>query len=108
MLNSQVKDAVPSVSYAYSMETMGNRIRQLREARNLTQEEFGKQVGVTKSAVSQWEDDSTKNIKLQTLLRVVEVLHTDVQYLIHGAERGNATSPTGRYRALRPAKTSGN
>jgi HTH-type transcriptional regulator / antitoxin HipB len=72
------------------METMGDRIRQLRKARNLTQEQFAKAVGVTKSAVSQWEDGSTKNLKLDTFLRVLETLGTDAEFLIFGPERGAA------------------
>lgn len=92
MLNSQIKDAVLNVPYArLHMETMGERIRQLRKARNMTQEEFGNAVGVSKSAVSQWEDGSTKNLKLETFLRVVETLHTDAEFLIFGPERGAAT-----------------
>lgn len=105
MLNSEVKDAVPVVSYAVlRMETMADRIKQLRVARGFTQETFGKAVGVTKSAVSQWEDGSTKNIKLSTFLRVLEVLHTDANYLIWGDARGPAGGPssTGRHRILRP------
>src|SRR5689334_18093764 len=73
MLNTQVKDAGPVGLYAGLMETMGDRIRQLRKARGLTQEAFAELVGVTKSAVSQWEDGSTKNLKLATFLRACEV-----------------------------------
>lgn len=92
MLNSEIKDAVQVVSYAeLHMETMGDRIKQLRKARNLTQDEFAKSVGVTKSAVSQWEDGSTKNLKLDTFLRVLETLGTDAEFLIFGPERGAAT-----------------
>jgi transcriptional regulator with XRE-family HTH domain len=92
MLNLGIKDAVQTVPYAQlHMETMGDRIRQLRKARNLTQEEFAKSVGVTKSAVSQWEDGSTKNLKLDTFLRVLETLGTDAECLIFGPDRGGAT-----------------
>jgi transcriptional regulator with XRE-family HTH domain len=104
MLNLEVKDAVQEVAYAYNrMETMGDRIRRLREARGLTQEQFGKLVGVTKSAISQWEGGSTKNIKLATFLLVLEVLHTDANYLISGP---GGPSSSGRHRALRPPKSS--
>jgi transcriptional regulator with XRE-family HTH domain len=88
MLNLEVKDAVPEVSYAGCMETMGDRIRRLRIARGLTQPEFAKLVGVTKSAVSQWEDGSSKNLKLPTVARVLEVLNTDLHYLVWGESRG--------------------
>lgn len=89
MLNIGVKDAVQVVAYAVAlMETMGDRIRQLREARRLTQEQLAKQVGVTKSAVSQWEGGSTKNIKLATFLLLLDILMTDAEFLIWGPERG--------------------
>lgn len=92
MLNLRVKDAVQTRIYAaIDMETMGDRIKQLRRARNLTQEQFAQAVGVTKSAVSQWEDGSTKNLKLATFLQVLEVLATDAEFLIYGPERGAAT-----------------
>jgi transcriptional regulator with XRE-family HTH domain len=94
MLNFGVKDAQPIGEYAYSpMETMGDRIRTLREARRLTQEQLGKAVGVSKSAVSQWEDGSTKNIKLVTFLALLEALGTDYEYLVYGAGRGATSGP---------------
>lgn len=104
MLNTKVKDAVLSVFYAKPcMETMGERIRRLRGAKNLTQDQLARQVGVTKSAVSQWEDDSTKNIKLTTFLALVEVLGTDVAYLIYGDSRSPPGTPSasGRPRSVR-------
>lgn len=89
MLNLQVKDAGPLSHYAgFGMETMGTRIRTLREARGWSQSELGDAVGVSKSAVSQWEDDSTKNIKLATFLKLLEALRTDFEYLLYGVERG--------------------
>jgi transcriptional regulator with XRE-family HTH domain len=80
------------------METMGDRIRTLREARKLTQEGLAKAVGVTKSAVSQWEGGSTKNIKLETFLGLLGVLRTDYEYLVYGAERAPSATSQGRAR----------
>jgi repressor LexA len=89
MLNLQVKDAEPLSEYAYQhMETMGDRIRMLRDAKGLSQEQLGKLVGVTKSAVSQWENGTTQNIKLEEFLTLVDVLGTKPHYLVYGAERG--------------------
>lgn len=93
MLNSQIKDAQLTLPYAVPMatiETMGDRIRMLRQARGLTQPQLAAEVGVSKSAVSQWEDGSVANIKLQTFLRLVEVLRTDYEYLIFGPDRNQA------------------
>jgi transcriptional regulator with XRE-family HTH domain len=96
MLNSQVKYAEPDFPYpSYDMETMGDRIKTLREARDLTQDKLGAAVGVTKGAVSQWENSGVADIKLKTFLKLVEVLRTDFQYLVFGAERspGPPTRP---------------
>jgi transcriptional regulator with XRE-family HTH domain len=100
MLNQLVKDAGPPVAYASYMESMGDRIRQLRIARGLTQTALGEQVGVTKSAVSQWEDGSTANVKLQVFMRLCAALRTDPHYLIYGETRGpdHDTGSTGRFR----------
>jgi transcriptional regulator with XRE-family HTH domain len=100
MLNPEVKDAVPEVSYADVMETMGERLKRLRVARGYTQPEFARLVGVTKSAISQWEDDSTKNLKLTTLARVLDVLGTDLQYLVWGENR----APTGTSPGAKPLR----
>jgi transcriptional regulator with XRE-family HTH domain len=88
MLNTEVKDAHRYAVYHAYMETMGERIRQLREARGLTQTQLGEATGVTKSAVSQWEGGATSNIKLQAFMVLCEVLNTDPAYLIWGPERG--------------------
>ena len=83
---------------------MGDRIKQLRKARNLTQEAFAQAVGVTKSAVSQWEDGSTKNLKLETFLKVLDALSTDAEFLIYGPERGGAAK---RAWKARPGRATG-
>lgn len=103
MLNHRVKDAVPTVFYADPMETMGDRIRRLRQARGLTQEQLAEGAGVTKSAVSQWEGGSSKNLKLPTFLKVLDLLMTDANYLIYGENRGPTGGPgaTGKHRVLR-------
>jgi transcriptional regulator with XRE-family HTH domain len=69
------------------METMGERIRTLRKARNLTQGELAILCDVTTSAVSQWETGSTSNIKLAVFMSLVEALKTDFAYLVYGPDR---------------------
>lgn len=93
MLNAQVNHAGLGFGISFlsmATETMGDRIRILRQARGLTQEGLGELVGVSKSAVSQWEDGSVANIKLKTFLALLEVLRTDHEYLVHGPERAQA------------------
>lgn len=105
MLNTQVKDAGPKVTYARrAMETMGNRIKALREAKGLTQPQLGKLVGVTKSAISQWENGGTANIKLQPFLRLCQALGTDERYLVYGTSRAPSFPSDGAGRERRSAR----
>ena len=46
---------------------MGKRIRELRQARGMSQEELGKIVGVRRAAVNKWETGETKNLKRDTI-----------------------------------------
>jgi DNA-binding transcriptional regulator YiaG len=104
MLESNIKDAVSSSAYAFAMdETMGQRIKRLREARQWTQGHLADQVGVTVSAVSQWELDQTGNVKLVPFLRLAKVLETDPHYLVFGAGRG-AQELSKPVRAVPPKK----
>lgn len=88
MLNPPVKHAVLGVVYPYpAMETMADRIKSLRVARGMTQDQLARACGVTKSAVSQWESGSTANIKLAVFLSLCETLKTDTEYLVWGPDR---------------------
>lgn len=67
MFMSVVKHTIPALSMPLDlisarmlhMDT-GERIKQARKELGLTQQEFGKLAGVSKAAVSQWENGSTK------------------------------------------------
>lgn len=89
MLELNFKDAVATYPYDSAMdETMGQRIKRLRESRKWTQGYLADAVGVTVSAVSQWELDQTENVKLVPFLRLSKVLETDPHYLVFGVDRG--------------------
>jgi transcriptional regulator with XRE-family HTH domain len=95
MLNTLCKYAVPDGAYASLMETMGDRIRRLRKARNYSQDELARLVGVTKSAVSQWELGGTSNLKLEPLAMLLRLLNTDLPYLVWGDSRAPGRGPAG-------------
>lgn len=90
MLNSNVNHGESEITYALPMETLGTRIRMLRNAKGLTQDELAKRVGgtTTKAAVSMWENDEVKDIRLKTVLALAEVLGTTIEYLVHGPVAG--------------------
>lgn len=87
MLKSDFKYAIEGPAYSAPMQTMGERIRLLRQARGWSQTELAEKVGVTGGAISQWELGGTKNIKLETFLRLCSELGTQPHYLIFGPEQ---------------------
>lgn len=93
------------------METMGDRIRNLRESRNLTQADLAERLNrrgaqVTDNAISQWERGNTENIKLKNFLALVAEFEVTHDYLVHGPG-GRGRDSTGKYRKLRPGDGSG-
>ncbi len=72
------------------MESMGSRIKTLREARGMSQSELAKIVGVSRGGVAQWELGIVTNIRLQAFIKLCDTLGTDPQYLIYGNERGKS------------------
>ena len=78
--------ALPSIPMDKDTDTMGDRIRTLRLARNLTQEQLGEKLGVTRAAVSQWELGGAQDIKLATFLALCAFFDTTPDYLVFGPE----------------------
>lgn len=93
MLNALCKYAVPLGAYAAPMETRGDRIRQLRKARGYSQAELARIVGVTKSAISQWELGGTFDLKLEPLAKLLRALSTDLPYIVWGDRRAPSDEP---------------
>lgn len=103
IVNLNANYGIEEVEYASPMQTMGERIRQLREARRLSQDRLAETVGVTKGAVSQWENGGTENIRLVTFMALCAALMTDPEYLIFGPSRtpGEASDPAGAAKVRR-------
>jgi transcriptional regulator with XRE-family HTH domain len=72
--------------------TMGTRIRALRRARGMTQDQLAAACGVTRSAVAQWETDRAGQLR-GNITRIAEALDASVEYLLHGSTP--AASATG-------------
>ena len=67
------------------METIGERIKKLRESHNLTSAQFGEIAGVTKGAVSQWESDIT-DPKAMPLMKISRDFNISIDYLLFGED----------------------
>lgn len=64
-------------------ETVGARIRSLRHARGMTQDELGLACDVSRSAVAQWETDRAGQLR-DNITRIAVALGTSVEHLLHG------------------------
>ncbi|MDE2007533.1 MAG: helix-turn-helix transcriptional regulator [Rhodospirillales bacterium] len=71
---------------------MGQRIREARKNRGMTQGDLAEQVHVTRSAVAQWETGRAGQVTTH-LTAIAEVLQVGVEYLLHGpASRAPASA----------------
>lgn len=71
---------------------MGARIRAARLARSMTQAELATAVGVSRSAVAQWETERSGQVR-GNLARIASVLGVSVEHLVRGGETGGITGP---------------
>jgi len=99
MRKIEVKNAVPFPVYIGDVETMGARIRTCRVQRGLTLEVAAQAIGITASALSQWENDQVKNLRPENFLNFCAYYEVDPYYIVFGQAREK--SPTGRFRRLK-------
>lgn len=72
-------------------EGVASRIRDARRSLGLTQEELARRIGVSRSAIAQWETDRTGQVRAN-LARVAVVLGVSVGYLLTGESQGTLLS----------------
>ncbi len=65
---------------------IGVRIRAARRERGLTQDELANIVGVSRSAVAQWETGRTGQVT-GNLSRIADALEVNVEYLVYGDDK---------------------
>lgn len=83
-----------------SPESVGSRIRQARVDRGWTQDELAAEVGVSRSAVAQWETDRAGQVR-GNLTRIADALEVSVEFLLHARkERPSLATGTGDELAL--------
>ncbi len=73
-------------------ETVGARIRAARLAQNMTQADLAEAVGVSRSAVAQWETERSGQVR-GNLTRIASVLLVSVEHLLSGRASGAPVGP---------------
>lgn len=63
--------------------SIGERISLLRKERNISQSQLADALGVSRQAISKWENDITAPDTLN-LIRLADLLDTEVEYLATG------------------------
>src|SRR5690606_36659786 len=66
------------------MSTRGERIKKLRRDMNWTQDQMADAVGVSRGAISQWENDMVDYIKPQNLFKLARVTRCNPEWLFTG------------------------
>ena len=72
-----------AVDHLTAADGAGARIREARRARGMTQQDLAHSVGVSRSAVAQWETDRAGQVRAN-LSRIAAALGVSVGYLVEG------------------------
>jgi HTH-type transcriptional regulator/antitoxin HipB len=68
------------------IDLLGKAIKQVRQKRNLTQEQLGDLVGVQKAQISKIEN-SVKNARIDTILKVFEAMGAKVNFKVELSDK---------------------
>ncbi len=80
-------------------EGAGSRIRTARLERGMTQADLARSVGVTRSAVAQWETDRAGQIR-GNLARIASALGVSIGHIVNGEPQADAQAEHGSELAL--------
>lgn len=72
--------------------TTGEKIKNLRVSKGLSQEELGQRIGVKKAAINKYENGIVVNLKRSTIAMLAAALDTTPTYLM-GFEEEKAPTP---------------
>ena len=67
------------------MPSVGDRIREIREGRKLTQDQLAEKTSISKGFLSDVENGK-RNVSSEYLLRIANALNASVDYLLRGTE----------------------
>lgn len=62
--------------------TIGEKIKQLRKEKRLTQEELGELLGVKKSAIQKYESGQVQNLKQATIKKLCKIFNKYPDYFL--------------------------
>lgn len=74
------------------MDTVGQRIRKLREEKKITLDQMSERTGISKGFLSDAETNN-RNLSSQNMLKIANVLNASLEYLMRGAEDAKAPEP---------------
>lgn len=64
-----------------------SQIVELREKLGLTQTELAKRIGVSQPFIARIENDEASNLSLETLIKIVDALHGEIEIRIHKGKK---------------------
>jgi transcriptional regulator with XRE-family HTH domain len=64
------------------IKMLGKKIKESREARDLTQEEFARRCGISRQAIAKIEQGKTKNMLVSTLWKIAACLKVPARELL--------------------------
>lgn len=72
------------------MDTVGDRIRKLRQDKRLTLDQLSERTGISKGFLSDAENGN-RNVSSQNLLKIANELNASLDYLLRGADTAPPT-----------------
>lgn len=76
----------------FMTNTIGNKIKMLRKRRNMTQEELGDRIGVTKATINKYETGVVVNLRRPTIEKLARALDTSPAYLMGWVDENNGNN----------------
>ncbi|WP_371282958.1 helix-turn-helix domain-containing protein [Dokdonella sp.] len=92
----------PSSAEAHSCLKLSDRVRSARRKASISQTEFARRIGVSPSAVAQWEHPNGTQPSLQSVVRILEITGACPNWLLLGSsnKQGKQGSKAGEASAL--------
>lgn len=83
-VNSHANFCVFGPPYSFGMGKIGDRVRAMRKAKQLSQAELAKRIGITQPSLSLIESGQTASLAGTTLDGLCRELGTTTEYILHG------------------------